>query len=250
MQIITNEPLVQRNRKIATFLFFFSLIVLGAGFIVANGQIFGLNLEEDETGASAYLVFMPIVLLVGFISTMISVRMTNLWVRLPRPEESLKVNLKGLSHKSRLYNYYHSPARHVLVSPHGIFVIVTRFQDGKFSVSGDKWKTKRSVFGRLFSFFRMDDLGDPTREAKQAAEHIGSIVEGYDPELNVQPLILFIGVKVDLNIDNPTVPVLYADSKLQPNIKDYLRDIQKAKTMNGPEDIDDFVEAFEEATFE
>lgn len=248
MRIVTNEDLVKRNRKIATLLFFFSMIILGVGFFLANGSLLGLDL--DEMDPSIYLLFMPLVLLVGFVSTLISVRMTNLWLRVPRPEDAIKENLKGLSNRSRLYNYFHFPARHVLVCPQGVFAIVTRFQDGRFSVTEDKWKTHRSPLSRIFSIFRLDDLGNPSREARSAAAYIRNITEEYDPDLTIQPLIIFTSPKAEIQIDSPIIPVLFADPKAKPNLKDYLREVQKSGSIKGPEDLEDFVEEFEAATLD
>jgi len=249
MHIVTNETLVKRNRKIATSLFFFSMIVLGVGFFAANGSFFGISAFRS-LNQGVYFMCMPVVLLIGFVSTLISVRMTNLWLRVPRPEDVIKENLKGLSHKSALYNYYHSPARHVLICPQGVFVIVTRYQDGKYSVNGDKWKTRRSLSGKLFSAFRLDDLGDPTREAKDAAAYVHYITEDYDPDLVIQPLILFINPRAQLEINESTVPVLFADPKIKPNLKEYLRDLQKPGTTTGLPNIEEFIKEFEAATLE
>jgi hypothetical protein len=191
---------------------------------------------------------MPIVLLIGFISVMVSVRMTNLWVRVPRPEDAIREGLKGLSSKHTLYNYYHLPARHVLVGPTGVFAIVTRFQDGEFAVSGEKWSTKKNPISRLFGIFRFDGLGNPTHEAEEAAAHVRYIIEDYDPTLTVQPVIIFIDPNARVSVTNSTVPVLYADSKLKPNFKDYIRDIGKSSEIKPPADLDEFIEEFEYAT--
>lgn len=212
MRIVTNEALVKRNKKIATRLFFFSLAVLFLGFFVANGQLLGLSAAE-EANPTLYFLAMPLVLAVGFSTTLISVRMTNLWVRQPRPEDAIQLNLKGLSSKSALYNYFHFPARHVLICPQGVFPIVTRFQDGKFSVNGSKWRTHRNPISQFFAIFRMDGIGNPTRDAEEAGNLIKFIVEDYDPEVPVQPLIVFVDPRAQITINDPDIPVLYTDRK-------------------------------------
>lgn len=249
MRILTNEQLVEKNKKTATRLFFFSLAILGVGFIVANGQLLGIEALQN-INAGIYFTLMPLVLLVGFVTTLISVRMTNLWIRVPRPEDAIQLNLKGLSNKSALYNYLHLPARHVLICPQGIFAITTRYQEGRFGVKGRKWRTIRNPIGALFSIFRMDSLGNPTVEAEDAAQHIRQIIEEYDPELEVKPVIIFVSERVDLEIEDPTIPVFYADPKRNPNFKDYLRDLQKSGQMKGPDDLETFVEDFEAATLD
>jgi hypothetical protein len=247
MHIVTNEALVNRNKAFATRLFFFSLVVLIGGFILANGQSLGIG-PLQTIDPAIYVTIMPIVLLIGFISVMVSVRMTNLWVRVPRPEDAIREGLKGLSSKHKLYNYYHLPARHVLVGPTGVFAIVTRFQDGEFAVSGEKWSTKKNPISRLFGIFRFDGLGNPTHEAEEAAAHVQYIIEDYDPTITVQPVIIFIDPNARVSVTNSTVPILYADSKLKPNFKDYIRDIGKSSEIKPPADLDEFIEEFEYAT--
>ena len=251
MQVITNEPLVKRNRKIATYLFFVSLGILGFGFIAINTNILGIR-STDAGGAipTLYIVGMPLIIVIGFITTLISVRMTNMWLRMPRPEDVIKENLKGLSSKSRLYNYFHFPARHVLICPHGVFAIITRYHDGAITVSGDKWKRKRSPLSSLLNVFRLDDIGNPAREAQEAANHIRAIIEDYDQDLPVQPIVIFTSPKAKLELNNSTVPVFYADIKATPNFKNHLRDLQKFGQMKGPENLDEFIEEFEAATLD
>src|SRR4029450_9746765 len=98
MPIETNLRLANRNRRIAHFLFFFSMAVLLGGFVIANTQLAAVNRESPT---------LPLLLLpIGFFCTMFSIRMTNLWIRKPRPEEAIRDGLKGISKKSVLYNYY------------------------------------------------------------------------------------------------------------------------------------------------
>lgn len=254
MRIETNEDLVKRNRRIATYLFFFSLFVLGFGFLAANGAF--LNTVDESTGQQLYLLIMPVVLIVGMLSTLVSVRMTNLWVRQPRPEDSIQLGLKGISTKSVLYNYLHMPARHILISPQGVFAIITRYQEGKFAVDGGTWTTHRSPLSRVFSIFRMDGIGDPTTEAKAAAKHVQDIMDEIGIEVDVEPLILFIDPRSTLEITNPEVPVLFAMDKvtlgkkevtLKPNLKQYLKGFNKDdyQTLT-----DEEIEKFENATIE
>ncbi|MCL4255978.1 MAG: hypothetical protein KJ043_19630, partial [Anaerolineae bacterium] len=143
MRIVANDKLIRRNRKTATRLFFFSLVVLLFGFFVANAPLFGMG-ETEDLSSQLYLLGMPLVLIIGFTSTMVSVRLTNLWIRQPRPEMIISESLKGAVNKnSALYHYLHFPARHVLIAPQGVFVLITRFQDGKITVKGKKWRVNK-----------------------------------------------------------------------------------------------------------
>lgn len=224
MRVETNWKLVRRNRRIANFLFFFSMAVLIGGFIIANTQLAATSETADDLSLALALILPWIVLPVGFISTLTSVRMTNLWVRRPRPEDAIREGLKGINKRSILYNYFHFPARHVLVTPFGIFAMITRYQEGRFTVEGDRWKSVGGPFRWLTRIFRRDDIGKPNEEAIRAAEHVKKLLALSSPNVHVQPLIIFVDPRAQIDIINPTVPVLYADSKREPNLRDYLRD--------------------------
>lgn len=225
MRIETNQKIVTRNTRLAQYLFFFSMGVLIIGFFVTNQQMFGISPTSDEAVVLSLLI-PSLILPIGLVSTLFSVRMTNLWVRRPRPETIIPEGLKGLSSKSVLYSYYHFPARHVLICPQGIFAIITRFQDGRYTVRGERWHTHRSPIGRLFSIFRLDGIGAPDNEAIRAAQHVKKLLQSIAPEAEVKPLVVFVDPRVKLEIENPLVPVVHAEDKLKPNLKDFMRSIK------------------------
>ncbi len=266
MRIETNVRLAQRNRRIAHFLFFFSMAVLIGGFIIANTQLSQTPSTADNASLFLSLILPWLVLPIGFISTIISVRMTNLWIRKPRPEDAIREGLKGVSKRSVFYSYYHFPARHVLIAPQGVFAIVTRFQDASYQVNGDKWYTKAGPMNRLMGFFRRDAIGNPTEDANRAAAYVQSLMDKTPYTVEVQPMIIFVDPRAKVEIENPTVPVLYADDRLKPNLRDYLRDLgikqgeqpetgkKKGGKSKAPEkvsaglDTEALADAFEDAT--
>ncbi|MBA3871691.1 MAG: NERD domain-containing protein [Anaerolineae bacterium] len=226
MRIETNNELIKRNRRTANILFFFSMGILIAGFLVANLQL----TAKDGVTLLISVVAPWIVLPLGFISTLISVRMTNLWVRQPRPEKAIPAGLKGLSKRSVLYNYYHFPARHVLVAPQGVFAIVTRYQDGRYIVNGEKWQSPGGPFAAIGRFFRRDAIGDPTADAHKAAAYVKGLIEKTLPNVEVQPLIIFVDPKARLEINDSSVPVLYSDENKEPNLRDFIRQLTQKQT--------------------
>lgn len=231
MRIETNVKLVRRNRRLANYLFFFSVAILIGGFLLANLQLSA----TDETSLTL-AIFLPwLVLPIGFIATMTSVRMTNLWVRKPRPEDAIQEGLKGLSNKSVLYNYYHFPARHVLIAPQGVFAIITRFQEGRYAVEGDQWRTHGGFAGRILSVIRRDSIGNPTEEALRAADHVKKLLEKGAPDVEVQPLIIFVDPRAQVDIINPTVPVLFTYEEKTPNLRDYMREITRQQQEKAPQ---------------
>lgn len=233
-------------RRISTYLVFVNLAVLIGASVFSFLPLMG-NTRLDPSAAETQLILsLPaLVLPLVVVIAMISVRMTNLWLRQPRPEVALQEGLKGLSNKSVLYNYYHFPARHVLICPQGVFAITIKFQDGHFSVDGDAWRTRGGTLAKVMRIIRRDNLGRPNEEAQMAAEHIRKQMAEIRPDAEVQPLIVFTDPRAELEIMDPVVPVLYADSKRSPNLTHYLRDIPKeARNPLSPDQI----EAFEDLT--
>lgn len=229
MRIETNNQLVRRNRRIAHGLFFVSMAVLIGGFIIANSQLYAVNSDQDSLTFIVSLILPWLVLPLGFICTIASVRMTNLWIRKPRPEDVILEGLKGISKKSILYNYYHFPARHVLIAPQGVFAIVTRFQDGRYSVENGKWKSVTGFAGRLMRLLRRDDIGNPTEDSRKAAAYVKELLDSQMPGIDVQPLIIFVDPRADVQVENSDVPVLYASDTKKPNLRDYMRDLAQTQ---------------------
>jgi hypothetical protein len=245
MRVETNQKLVQRNRQIAQTLLFFSFALLIGIFLLANLPLFA---PQQQIDPNLYALLPWVILPLGFIPTLISARMTNLWVRPPRPEVVIREGLKGMSNKSVLYNYYHFPSRHVLICPQGVFTIITRFQDGSFSVNGDQWKTHIPFLSQIFRNMRLEQIGNPTRDALKAAEHVKQLIAPIAPNIEVQPLIVFVDKRVKLEITDPLVPVLFPYNDMEPNLTDYLRDTRSTKKTIPNNELVALVNAFDEAT--
>ena len=185
MRVETNERLAHRNRQIAQYLFFATFGILILGLIVINQQAASISQDNVLLITMLQTAILP----VAFITTIVSVRMTNLWVRQPRPEVVIREGLKGISNKSVLYNYYHFPARHVLICPQGRI----RHRD---ALSG--WALIRSMvtagqptrapFSALQGIFRFDGMGNPTADAQRAAESVRAKLQPIAPNVEVHPV--------------------------------------------------------------
>jgi hypothetical protein len=242
MRVVTNDKLVRSRKRLAQYLFFFSLFLLIFGFITINAPL----LFEIEASVANFLslVLPAIILPVAFITSLASVRMTNWWMRVPRPEAVLAENLK-LGKDAVLYNYYHLPVRHVLICQQGVFALVTRYQDGKHEVEGDTWRTPRRGLGVLTRLFRMDGLGDPFGDAGKAAAHVQSLIDPIAPEVQVQGVVVFTDPRAKVTITSPVLPVVRAQSRIAPSLQDYIKGIHKSQFQTlTPEQI----AAFEAAT--
>lgn len=251
MRIVTNKKLVKRNRQLATWLFLGTLAVLIGGFIFINYSFFTGNVPPDWI-ILGQIVALPLV----FVMTVLSVRMTNLWAREPHPEKAIEAGLKGISKRSILYNYYHSPARHVLIAPQGVFAIITRWHEGGFTLGEDgKWKSHKSAVSRFFSAMRMDGVGKPMQEAKLAAQHVQKVFDKIGADIEVKPLIIFVSddVEIEMDMDNPSIDILYTNDKKSPNLSEYMRELNRQLKENLQEKSvlplsDEQIEAFEAAT--
>ena len=250
MRVVTNKKLARRNRKFTNYLFFGTFGALILGFVVINASLFTGGVPDSLT-----VFAQSAVLPVAFVLTVISVRMTNLWARHPRPEKAIEDGLKGLSNKSVLYNYYHFPARHVLICPQGVYAIVTRWHDQEFTLRGGKFRSHRGIISKFFSLIRFDGVGKPFRDAEFARQQVQGALDDIAPDVQAQPLVVFVDPSAQLHFeDEPSLPVLHADTKKTPNLKDFMRDAKRrldaeAGESGGLMPLDkDQIKAFEAAT--
>ena len=220
MRVVTNEKLIERNRRIAQILFFASIAALAASFFFTN------SFSEDNQQIAFYFQCLMLPLMLSMV--IISVRMTNTWVRQPNPWEAIREGLKGTGGDTTIYNFL-MPARHVLVSPHGIFSLTTRFQDAPQEVNGDTWKTKAGII----TFMRQEHLGNPTSDALLDAAKTEVFLQELlgDEDIKVHPVIVFIHPNAEVKTEGEqTVPILYANAdKKKGSLKSFLRDAKKNK---------------------
>jgi hypothetical protein len=240
MRVVTNQKLIDRNKKIAQYLVFGSLGLLALSFFLNTRQLSPENETDVLLGALLPLLIIPLT----FVLMLMAVRLTNLWVRPPRPEDVIRDGLKGISNNAVLYNYYHAPAQHVLISPQGVFAIVNRFQSGVVSVENDKWVVRKSFLQHFLSLMRMDGIGNPSQDALRAAESVQSTLRSIATDLKVQPIVVFHAPDVSLSVESASVPVLYASSKIEKarTLKAYLQTLPRSATLT-PEQLSKFEKA-------
>jgi len=237
VRVVTNVKLAARMRQIAQYLM----------FITFGVPLVGLFLINTQPQSILLAVILPILILfVALVVTVISVRLANLWVRVPRPEEIIPESLKGIGKQTVMYNYYHFPARHVLIVPQGVFALTVMYHDGKFTVNDDRWTRTQTGVARFLSLLRFDSFGNPTSEAKAAAEHVKRLLQPIAGDVDVQPLIIFIDPRVEVEVGDTSVPVVTADgAQKKGSIKDYLYNIGRGKHKTLTQDQ---IDAFEAAT--
>lgn len=252
MRIRTNVRVIKRNRQIAQYSFFISMGIWLASLAITFLPVF----TDRAPGELGWLdLASTIVLPFALGLALFAVYMTNLWIREPRPEQVIRDGLKGMNKKSLLYHYHHSPAKHVLIAPQGIFVMVVRWQRGNMVITNGRWTYRRSLLSNIPAMFRLDSLGRPFAEAERAAEYLQGLLDPIAPGIEVQPLIIVTDPRATFEVasdENLPIPVLFANEKnasgekLKPNLTEYMRKI-KGNTKDLPL-TEDQISAFEEAT--
>lgn len=185
------------------------------GMLVLFGSLF-LSFREDTMALS------PVLMLAGFLITNVGMNYFNRYVRPPLPQDLLDRATKGLDNRYRLYNYM-GPVEHVLLTPSGVLAITVRRMGGYITCKGDKWYTKTSFLSRI-RIFAEDQLGSPSVELRRDVGEVQKLLEARLPAVEgekpvpVGGLVFFGHSATELNLENPTVPVVTIKQ-----IKDYLR---------------------------
>lgn len=234
MRVVTQEQTIQRNRQIAQISFFVSLAALVGSFL------FGNQLAGNDEAVAFY--FNCAILPTLFLLILFAVRMANNWIREPLPWTVLeKAVVDSAGREATIYHFVMMPARHVLITSYGIFLLVPMFQDRPIVIKGDQWFIPGGFFARLMVFMRQEGLGNPIFVAKTEAEFVQrAINKKLETDIEVQPVIVFISPQAKLMVEaEPSVPVTVATAEGNdvPKLSAYLLDQkrQSRPTLTAPQ---------------
>jgi len=216
MRVSANTKLIKRRSRLGMYASFAGLGVLVAGMVASfRPQYMWLSL---------------VAIILGFILAQYGNYNLRRWGRHPRPDQMIETSLKGFDNRYHLYSWT-LPAPYVLLSPQGVYCFSTRDQTGKITVDGSRWHSKFNL-GRALLLFAQEGMGNPTSEALAYAENMDTWIKSELPDATVrtQPVIVFIDQRVQLQINEPTVPVLDVKS-----LKKWLRGAGKGKTLDKAE---------------
>lgn len=218
MKIITNTPLINRNKRIGQAATIGSLIVLGIGLYIS------FNPAMISWAFSA--------LLVGFLLSQMGIFYGTRWGRSPRPDEKLTQALKGLGDKFRLY-HYRSPVAHLLVGPAGIWVLLPYPQKGVITYDAAKGRWKQTGGNWYMKLFAQESLGRPDQDVKNALQNMenflkNNLEEGQIPPVNAA--LVFTDNDVKVQVTDAPYPTLPAEK-----LKEFIR--RKAKEAAFPEEM-------------
>ncbi len=219
MQVAVNLRFVQRRTSYARIGTLGGLGALVAGFIVTFFQ--------------EYQMLSWIGMIIGLTAINFGRYNTVRWVTHPRDDEVVALNLRGLDRSHLLLNYMRQTpaAKHILISPHGLYTFEVRRDEGRITNNGSRWSRKPSL-GILLRTMVEGGLGNPTADALHEAKDLNrflikSLGEAEAANVPIQPLILFVSGRVELNIINPTVPVLVPE-----NVRNYMRKAQRQERLS------------------
>lgn len=210
MKIVTNEKYVARNQKIGKYFLWASLAILGVGLYMSFQP--------------SLMLYSYIALLVGFVTSQVSVFYTNRIGVKSRVDHKISAALKGLDNKFTLYHFA-TPVSHLLVGPAGIWVIMPYHQAGTitYDEKRNRWKQKG---GNLFmKLFAQESIGRPDYEVKTAIEDLDRYLT---QQLNLQEhppvkaILAFYNPKAEMQAENASHPTVLLEKA-----KDYLRRVVK-----------------------
>lgn len=196
MRVTTNTKLIKRRSRMGMIASLSGVAILVAGMLA--------SLSRQQT-----LIWVSLAaLVIGFLVSQIGSYNLRRFGRQPRPDQVIETSMKGFDDRYHLYAWS-LPASFVLLSPQGLYSLVTRDQTGQVSVAGSTWRAKWGL-SRALMFFAQEGLGNPTQEAQAQAARLTEWIGQKLPGLAVtaQPAILFIDERVQLQVTEPTVPVL------------------------------------------
>lgn len=196
MRIITNEALIQRNKRIGQIATFGSLAILAAGLFFS----FSSPNEPNR------IILSYVALIVGFIVSQVGIYFGNRWGRSPRPDEVITQGLKGLDDRYSLFHYT-TPASHLLLGPNGVWVLLPyrqkgtiTYERGRYTQKGGNWYLK--IFGQ-------EGIGRPDMDSTNQVQDVKKLLDKEFPDGNTPPvnaLLVFTNDKVELNLEDAPIP--------------------------------------------
>jgi hypothetical protein len=218
MKIYNNQKLIKKKKTFSQVILYFSMAMLTLGFL------WSLSDSNKSNMTYAYLILIPAYLLVQ-----VSIYMANKWGRSPRPDEIVASSLKGMNNQYALYNYMTS-VPHLLISPAGVFLILTYYQSGIISYNTDKQRYEQKGGPKFFArTFAQEGIPNLVKEDADLVKEYRNYLQKNKITIDIEPQVLnlFYSDKVELRTDNAPVVNLTPDK-----FKDFLRQSAKKGSLS------------------
>ena len=229
MKIYVNDKLIKRNSRIGRIASFVGLAVMAGSMFVTFRYPQWLSL--------AYILLFG-----GLALSQLGLYYGNRWGRRPRPDEQIDQALKGFDDRFALY-HYHTPTRHLLVGPAGVWIIMHYYQTGKIVYEKGRWKQKGGgIFEGYKRLFFQEGVGRPDLEIPAEVQSIEKYLKKKLPDTELpepNAVLVFTNDRAVLEVEEAPIPTVPA-SKL----KETIRKIGKGKSIP-PEKVKDIQDVLE-----
>ena len=226
MRTITNEKMMARSGRLGQLATFIGLVMVFGALIASFTE---------------YRMMSVILVALGVVMYTLGGRGQQQSARAPQRIEILKGALGEFDDRYRLYNHV-LPADHVLLTPHGVFVLIVRGVDGRIRCFKDRWVRDMNL-RRMLRFFTEESLGNPTKETEQDVAKLEKYIEEQAPDIGteVRGAVVFTNPEARLEVTTASVPVLPLR-----RLKGYVRKASASGDMP-PETLAALTQLFEEA---
>ena len=199
VRIVDNEPLYQRNMRVAFVANFGGMFML----LVAVYLLF-----TTPNQLLRYLAF----LLGGILLMQVGLYFGR-WGK--RADLALNHALKSFDDSHAIY-HYRSPAQHLLVGPSGLWILLPKHSSGRVSYSKEKqaWQvTGGNLLKAIWRRITEEKIGRPHFEAMIEASALDRFLEKHwtseDP-IHVQAAVVFLHDDVEVNAGEAPFPAVQA----------------------------------------
>jgi hypothetical protein len=207
VQAVVNERLVRRESRIGGALLAVTFALLLVGFL------FSLQQERwsEELAAWAPVVFTYAIVIVGMAFYYLgNARLRRFGPRY-RMDSRLRELMKGLDDRYVLFSFLGKKLPdYILIGPTGVFVLITRIQDGEISCQDDRWSRPTGFGRRIFTSLYGNPIGSPSYDAARGVAQVRTFLEGVLPgettDLPIQGLIVFTSNRVRLRVQRCSFP--------------------------------------------
>jgi hypothetical protein len=215
MRLTRNDKLIASRTKISRYTTFAGLATLFGSLVI--------SFTNNENIALAYGL-----LAIGFILAYVGATFANKYIREPRADNAIEKALKGFDNKNHLYSWIF-PVEHVLLTPNGLIVFRVKPQDGNVICKDDKWRSPFRM-ANLFGGMGQEPLANPVADLHNDIEAMKKWLTDKVETAALVPVdgyVIFSDPKVNLTVENSSVPALRAD-----DLKDTLRKTKRGAALS------------------
>lgn len=213
MRIVRNTGYIKRRKRAGKLIVAAGLMMLVGSWIVT---LLYPNLFLLATVGLAF----------GFIFFNGGMQQLSRWSRRPRNDEIIDADLNRLNDRYTLVHYPDVPGRrpdHVLIMPNGILSLTSREVTGSVSVKERSWRKLGNPLSRML-LLGGPQLGNPTLENEEQIKALNTYLESKQLPADVTGAVVFVADKVEVSIENPTLPILHASE-----LPDYVRQLGQSE---------------------